>query len=154
MSSASRTACEPAPILGCAALPPTQDMKERSVENFGKRLRQIRQSRGLSQIALGAAVGVSNRVIHYYEEESSQPPGAILVDLARALGVSTDELLGIRPTKAKTSPKAARLLNRLQRVAELPPADQRAVLKFVDALLSTRESGNGRRRASAAAASR
>lgn len=127
-------------------------MKERVVESFGKRLRQIRQSRGMSQIALGAAVGVSNRVIHYYEEESTQPPGAILVDLARALGVSTDELLGTRPTKTKTTPKAARLLNRLQRIAELPPADQRAVLKFVDALLVSRGiNGNGRRGTYAAA---
>jgi len=113
-------------------------MKERTVENFGKRLRQIRLGRGMSQVALGAAVGVSNRVIHYYEEESTQPPGAILVDLARALGVSADELLGTKPVKKNGSPKAARLINRLQRVAELPPADQRAILKFVDALLASR----------------
>jgi transcriptional regulator with XRE-family HTH domain len=127
-------------------------MKERTVESFGKRLREIRSSRGLSQIALGAAVGVSNRVIHYYEEEGRQPPGAILVDLARTLGVSTDELLGLKPVKAKTSPKAARLVKRLQRVADLPPEDQRAVLKFVDALVTSRGiNGNGKlRRLSAA----
>jgi hypothetical protein len=35
-------------------------------------------------------------------------------------------------------PKTARLLKRLRRVEELPPADQRAVLKLVDAMLETR----------------
>jgi len=36
------------------------------------------------------------------------------------------------------SPKTARLLKRLRRVEELPPADQRAVLKLVDAMLEIR----------------
>jgi transcriptional regulator with XRE-family HTH domain len=92
----------------------------------------------MTQVELGDAVGVSNRVIAYYEADGAQPPGAMLVDLARALKTSTDELLGLRPLTEKTSPKTARLLKRLQRIEELPPADQRAVLKLVDAMLDTR----------------
>ena len=57
---------------------------------------------------------------------------------SRPLKVSTDELLGVKPVAEKTSPKTARLLKRLRRVEELPPADQRAVLKLVDAMLETR----------------
>ena len=64
-------------------------------------------------------------------------PGAVLVELAKALRVSTDELLGVRPVRETLSP-TARLLKRLRRVEELPPADQRAVLKLVDAMLETR----------------
>jgi hypothetical protein len=37
-----------------------------------------------------------------------------------------------------TSPRAARLLKRLSKVAELSPADQRAVLKLVEAWVETR----------------
>jgi transcriptional regulator with XRE-family HTH domain len=70
---------------------------------------------------LGKAVGVSQRVIAYYETESEQPPGALLVDLAKALKVSADELLGVKPAKEKATPKRARLLKRLQRVEQLPP---------------------------------
>ena len=98
----------------------------------------MRQQRGLSQEELAAAVGVSRRVIAYYEAESPQLPGAHLIDLARAFKVSADELLGLEPLSEKTSPKTARLLKRLRRVEELPPADQRAVLKLVDAMLETR----------------
>ena len=77
-------------------------------------------------------------MVALYELESAQPPGALLVDFARALKVSADELLGLAPTTERVSPKTARLLKRLTRIAELPSADQRAVLKMVDALLEHR----------------
>ncbi len=113
-------------------------MKQREVEGFGQRLAEIRKSRGITQAELGAAVGVSNRVIAYYELESTQPPGAMLVDLARVLRVTTDELLGATPSRERVRPKIARLMKRLERVSDLPPTDQKAVLKFVDALIENR----------------
>ena len=123
-----------------ALVPPqeTPDRKERTLHGFGARLAQLRQARGLSQEALAALVDVSRRVIAYYEVQSAQPPGALLVALARTLTVSTDELLGVKPVRETLAPKTARLLKRLQRIEELPPADQRAVLKLVDAMLDTR----------------
>lgn len=48
------------------------------------------------------------------------------------------ERLGVKPLRETLPPKTARLLKRLRRVEELPPADQRAVLKLVDAMLETR----------------
>lgn len=110
----------------------------RALDGFGVRLAALRRTRGLSQEELAAQAGVSRRVIAYYEVESAQPPGALLVALARVLRCSTDELLGVRPISEKLSPKTARLLKRLRRIEELPPADQRAVLKLVDAMLDTR----------------
>lgn len=114
-----------------------EQMKERTVEGFGDRLAALRGQRGLSQEALASAVGVSRRVIAYYEAESDQPPGALLADLARALRVSADELLGLKPVIEKTPPRTARLRKRLQKVEALPAADQRTVLKLVDALHET-----------------
>jgi transcriptional regulator with XRE-family HTH domain len=121
-----------------AAFGSTTDVKERTLDGFGARLTALRQAQGLTQDELGTAVGISNRMIAYYERDGAQPPGAILVELAKALRVSTDELLGVRPVRETLPPKTARLLKRLRRVEELPPADQRAVLKLVDAMLETR----------------
>ena len=45
-----------------------------------------------------------------------------------------EEETGTPPLALKT----AQLVERLLRIAELPPADQRAVLKLVDAMLDTR----------------
>jgi transcriptional regulator with XRE-family HTH domain len=97
-----------------------------------------RKRRGLTQAELGERVGLSNRIIAHSEREDAQPPGPILRDLARALGVTTDELLGMQLVEEETSPKTSRLLKRLRKIEELPPADQRAVLKFLDTLLETR----------------
>jgi transcriptional regulator with XRE-family HTH domain len=118
-------------------------MKERTLEGFGQRLKEIRQGRALTQQELGDMVGVSQRVITYYESDDAQPPGALLVDLAQVLEVTADELLGIEPLKEKIPAKQARIRKRLQRVEELPAADQRAVLKFVDALVDSRGISNG-----------
>ncbi len=118
-------------------------MKYRSCEGFGPRLRELRKRRGLTQIDLGKLLGVSNRVIAYYEDRNAQPPGPLLVDMARALRVSCDEILGLKPIKDTTSPRTARLLNRLRRIEELRPAEQRAVLRYLEALLRDRN-GNGK----------
>jgi hypothetical protein len=82
-------------------------------------------------------------VIAYYETESQQPPGALLVDLATALKVSADELVGLKAITEKRSPKRARLLKRFQTIEDLAPADQRAVFKMVEALAHAQQ---GRRR--------
>jgi len=113
-------------------------VKERTVDGFGKRLRAIRQRRGLTQEELGRAVDVSNRVIAYYEAADAQPPGALLAELARALRVSADELLGLAPVKDDTPPRTRRLLKRLQKLEDLPASDQRTVVKLLDALHSAR----------------
>ena len=114
------------------------ELMKKSLTGFGPRLAALRQARGLTQEELGSKVGMTQRMMAYYEQEDSQPPGALLVDLAKALQVTSDELLGIKPTKPKASPKSARLLKRLQQVEKLPQSDQRAVLKFVDALVASR----------------
>ena len=88
-----------------------ETMKERTVEGFGERLAAIRKERGVTQAQLGEAVGVSI-VIAYYETESDQPPGALLVDICKTLRVSADELLGIKTPKEPRDPKNARLMNR------------------------------------------
>lgn len=117
-------------------------MKERTIEGFGQRLGEIRQSRAMTQADLATAVGVSRRVIAYYEHQDAQPPGAMLVDLAKALRVSTDQLLGLKAPKEKASPRTARLIKRLQRVAQLPTTDQRVILKMLDSMVERHARGN------------
>lgn len=117
-------------------------LKERTLKGFGKRLARIRQSRAMTQAQLAEAVGVSKRVITYYEQEDAQPPGALLVDLATALRVSSDQLLGLKAHKETGSPRTARLLKRLQKIEHLPPTDRRVLLKMLDSLVE-RHGRNG-----------
>lgn len=61
----------------------------------GKRLRELRQKRGYSQESLAEALGVGNRQIWRYENEETDPDGAVVAKIARILGTSADYLLGL-----------------------------------------------------------
>jgi transcriptional regulator with XRE-family HTH domain len=107
-----------------------------ATESFGERLLRLRQARGYSQRELGDRVGVSQRMMTYYERQAEHPPAYLLPRLAEALGVTVDELMGVRPVKEPAAtPRNSRLWRKLRDVEKLPPGDRKAVLKFVDALL-------------------
>jgi len=58
------------------------------------------------------------------------------VRLAQALAVSTDELLGLQPTKGSVRQPSRKVLRRLEQIENLPRRDQDALLRTIDAFLS------------------
>lgn len=109
-------------------------MPKEVIASFGKRLVMLRKAAGYTQQELADAVDVTRRMIAYYEGETKYPPAALLPDLARALRVSTDELLGIAPVKAMVKSNR-RLQRRLQQFDQLSKRDQEALLRTIDAFL-------------------
>jgi hypothetical protein len=75
-------------------------------------------------------------VISYYETEAELPPSTAIIPLARILGVSTDELLGLRPSRVNgnASVEKQRLWKRFQKIEALPTKDQRAVIRLINSL--------------------
>lgn len=62
---------------------------------FGERLRKLRTEKGITQLQLGQKIGVSDRVIGYYESDDRFPKDdEILKRLADYFNVSLDDLLG------------------------------------------------------------
>lgn len=111
--------------------------------DFGSRLTSIRKDRGLTQVQLAELIGSNQPAISYYESNDGHPPAPVLAELARALDVSADVLLGIvqerRPAKSKSGAVPAeqrRLWKQFQLVQELSERDQRSVLRFIRALAS------------------
>lgn len=65
---------------------------------FSQILRNLRREKDITQKELGEAIGKSNRVISYYENEQSDsnlPDSETLSRIANFFGVSVDYLLGI-----------------------------------------------------------
>jgi transcriptional regulator with XRE-family HTH domain len=60
----------------------------------GARIRIIRKDKGLSQGALGHAVGLSFQQVQKYESGLNRVSASILVEIAKVLEVSPSELLG------------------------------------------------------------
>ena len=64
------------------------------IMKLSERLKQLREQKEWTQEELGKASGVSSRMIQRYESGKSRPRLDAAEKIAKALNVSTDELLG------------------------------------------------------------
>jgi transcriptional regulator with XRE-family HTH domain len=112
------------------------EQAQTSTESFGERLARLRKARGFTQTELGNRIRMSQRMVAYYERRDGRPPAHVLPDLAYALKVTVDELVGYERLKEAQAPRNARLWRKLRELEKLGDADRKAVLRFVDALLA------------------
>lgn len=118
----------------------TEMPKKRSetVEGFGAKLAELRKAAGYTQQELAEALGTSQRMIAYYESPQAMPPAALLPQIASVLGVSTDELLGVRPARKRVKP-ASRLERRLQQIEKLDPKPRKRIVQLIDSFIEAEE---------------
>lgn len=112
-------------------------MPKQEVERLagvGARLAELRKRAGYTQQELAEAVQTTQRMISYYETQAEPPPSTLLPELARVLGVSVDQLLGLQRLKKSRLPDS-RVLRRLQQIEALEPAEKRQVLQVLDAFI-------------------
>jgi transcriptional regulator with XRE-family HTH domain len=74
-----------------------------SSHHFGNRLAALRKAAGYTQVELAKEIGISQRMVSYYEKTDDHPLARVLRHFAHALEVSTDELLGTTPLGAKAA---------------------------------------------------
>ncbi len=115
-------------------------MKKKPITgNCGKRLANLRKINGLTQKELGELVGVSNRVIAYYEKETNYPPSHLLIPLAKALSTTTDELLGLKLSDSKESKPDLKIARRIKKIQDLPPSQRKTLMKTIDTFIKAAE---------------
>lgn len=109
---------------------------------FGVRLRHFRSTRGLTQIELGSILGISNRVVHYYEVQGGTPSRELIQRFALALGVSTHDLMGnagptgITPHDVPHTAQEMVLWRKLRTIQRMRPEHRRAILSAIDSLIA------------------
>ncbi|MBI3141019.1 MAG: helix-turn-helix transcriptional regulator [Rhodocyclales bacterium] len=105
------------------------------IESFGKRLAQLRKDAGFTQVEFAAEVGITQRMVAYYEAPDAHPPAHLLPRMAQALGVGVDVLLGMsqprRPKKLATN----RLERRLMEIEKLDPKAKRQITRLLDTFI-------------------
>ena len=72
---------------------------------FARRLKEYRKARGMTQQELADRLGVSNKSVSRWET-GGYPDAALLGPLAKALGVTVDDLLGERPAAVRALGRA------------------------------------------------
>lgn len=109
-----------------------------ALASFGQRLATLRKAAGFTQQELADEIGASRRMIAYYEAESDHPPANLLAQIAHALNVSTDELLGLQ--EISTTPKATnRLERRLKQIDTLNPKAKRQLTQLIDTFIEAEQ---------------
>jgi len=123
-------------------MPKRKMQLKENVESFGERLARLRKAAGFSQRELATELGISYRMVAYYEGETEHPPTHLLPHLAKALGVSADELMGLEKTKKNGRTQDTRLWRRFSQVEKLPPPKRKQIVQILDAFLgSEKKSG-------------
>ncbi|MBX3506935.1 MAG: helix-turn-helix transcriptional regulator [Parvibaculum sp.] len=103
---------------------------------MGARIAALRRNAGLSQAQLAEALDIPQRTLSFYEREAGDIPAGLVSQLARALDVSVEEVLGVPQAAAKKRGPKSQLEKQLEAVAELPRSQQQRILDVVQALIA------------------
>ncbi len=116
---------------------------QKQATDFGVRLAQARHSAGLTQTQLAKHLGVSQKMIDYYERRAGNPTAAFICKAAEALNVSIDHLLGYNGKPPRKSGPPSQFEQRLSAVRQLPREKQNLVLQFLDSFLHEAQRARG-----------
>lgn len=114
---------------------PKTKIQSKDSHRFGERMAQLRQTSGYSQRELAREIGVSHRMVAYYETQTEHPPTHILPILAKTLGITADQLLGIEKEKKNEKGRDNRLWRRFSQIEALPPSDRKPIVQLIDTFL-------------------
>jgi transcriptional regulator with XRE-family HTH domain len=108
---------------------------------FGKRLRELRRQKNMTQIQLAKRVGITHTHIGRYELGTANKPSADTIKrIAEALGVSSDYLLeGASDQAVKVHIEDQELLQQFKEIEKMPEDDKTVVKKFLDAFITKKK---------------
>jgi transcriptional regulator with XRE-family HTH domain len=101
---------------------------------IGQRIARLRKVLGITQKELAEKIGVTRTIITDYENGRVRIYDEMLARLATALGVTTDEILGLKEPE-ETGTHSLRLARRIRELEQLPEPKKKAILKTIDDLI-------------------
>ncbi len=99
---------------------------------LGKILRSLRESREYTQKDLATMIGLTPKMISFYEKEQRQPPIDVLLKLANIFHVSTDYLLKGSGSDSLPQPRQEADEVMLKKFHALDQRGQENVLNILD----------------------
>jgi len=108
---------------------------------IGRRLKDVRLRRGLTQVELAEALGLDQTLISAYERGKIRIHAGLIAAFANALKISADELLGLRKAKEDGAIRSRGLRKRAPAIDRLPARDLRTLLQTIDQFLKASSVG-------------
>lgn len=104
-------------------------------KEFGNNLAALLVKRGVSQSELAKRTGLTTAAISRYITGKRQPRGFVVAQIAEAIGVTTDELLGL-PSNQSSLSSAVSLVARNPQA--LSPEEREAIIRSLISLSEER----------------
>jgi transcriptional regulator with XRE-family HTH domain len=105
-------------------------------KTIGKRLRELRKARGLTQIEVAEKIGIQQALLSAYELGQVRIHGALVAAFASLFKVSADQILGLKEIKGNGAAHDRRFLRRLERIEKLPRRAKQTLLGTIDTYLA------------------
>lgn len=122
------------PVVKCGSK--TDISKEVFLMSFGKNLSRFRKEKGLTQEDMVKKSGVAISQIRRYEADKSSPTLEVIRRLAKALGISIDELVFDKATGIAASKLMDReLLEQFEMISALEEDERQAVKKILEGVI-------------------
>ncbi len=99
---------------------------------FGERLAAAREELGLSQMELAQRLGVSQKVITYWERNEVALRSEQLTAIAEALGIPVEELLGQPKLKVRSTGPVGKARLIFEAVSKLPRRQQEKIFDILE----------------------
>jgi transcriptional regulator with XRE-family HTH domain len=100
----------------------------------GERIAEFRKAAGLSQAELARLIGESQQNVAFWEQSDKPPRSDVLFAMAQHLGVTVEDLLGVKRPGKKCGP-VGKTQKVFEEVAKLPRRQQDKIIEIVSALL-------------------
>ena len=105
------------------------------MSTFGKKLRECREAKGLSQKELAKLLNTSYSVIGKYERDEMQPSIEAAKKIAKLIDTTVGYLLG--ETDEENILKDPEMLKRLNEIEKMDNEDRGSILKVLDGFIKS-----------------
>lgn len=109
---------------------------EKQFKDLGKRLKQLREDKRISQTELASSMDMLPNQYGKVENGKVLPSLKTLVKAAEALEVSIDEIVYGIESPVNISIKDTELVKKMNIISELPPEDKFIALEMLDLLIA------------------
>jgi len=107
----------------------------------GKQLTVFREAAGLSMRELARQIGVDHSNVRYWEQSGTAPRSDVLIPMAKALGVTIDELLG-QPKPKRVITPAGKMRQLFDAASKLPRSQQEKILAILEPFVTKHVNGH------------
>lgn len=106
-------------------------------ETLGQRIARLRKLQGYSQTELANKIGLTQDLISAYERGKLGMQAEMCVRFAKALKVSTDELLGVKIYKHEGLKPSLKLIRLMQNIQALSRTNRQIITSIIEIFIES-----------------